>query len=64
MRIPIEQTFHLRKFPQRQRLFFFLRMGRRQQQRREQHRRQRKEQQHTAAAFDIVSEQLHFSPTA
>ena len=30
----------------------------------EQRRRQRKEQQHPAAAFDIVSEQLHFSPTA
>ena len=30
----------------------------------EQHRRQRKEQQYPAAAFDIVSEQLHFSPTA
>ena len=30
----------------------------------EQRRRQRKEQQHTAAAFQIISEQLHFSPTA
>ena len=30
----------------------------------EQHRRQRKEQQRPAAAFEIVPEQLHLSPTA